>query len=87
VLLQTEKTEVVEQYIAAALRYATVQPLPSGGYVGASLDFPEVNAQAMTRAECADVLQTNLARLVQEKLRLGQPLPVIDGLMPTATDE
>jgi predicted RNase H-like HicB family nuclease len=77
----------VERYVAAALSYATVQPLPSGGYIGASLDFPEINALATTRAECASLLQTQLEQLIQAKIRLGQALPVIDGLTPTATND
>lgn len=80
-------TGTVERYLAAALSYATVQPLPSGGYVGASLDFPEINVLAATRAECANLLQADLEYLIQEKIRLGQPLPSIDGLAPTAVDD
>lgn len=84
--LESGKRLIIEQYIEAALRYATVQPLPSGGYVGASLDFPELNAFATTRAECTDRLQSDMERLVRESLRYGRALPSIDGLMPTSTD-
>ncbi len=84
---EPRKQGAVEQYLEAALRYVAVQPLSSGGYVGASLDFPELNTFGVTRSECVNCLQIELERLIREKLRLGQPLPAIDGVTLSPADE
>jgi predicted RNase H-like HicB family nuclease len=73
-------TTPVDAYVAAVLRYAMVQQLPSGSYIGESLDFPGLIARGATRAECALALAERINAAVAAARAAGQSLPEIDGL-------
>lgn len=69
-------------YLAAILRFAMIQRLPSGSFVGESLDFPGLSAAGATRAECEHALVELLRAAVADAVRAGAPLPEIDGVPP-----
>ena len=85
--VSTPATSPLDDYLAAAFRYATVQPLPSGSFIGETLDFPGLIARGSSRAECMAALQERLLETVLHAVRTGEELPVIDGLQAPTLEE
>jgi predicted RNase H-like HicB family nuclease len=68
-------------YIAAALRKAHYELLSDGeGYVGTIEGLPGVWAQGDTLEGCRDELQEVLEEWIVLGLKMGHPLPSIDGI-------
>ena len=71
-------------YINAALRKAHYEMLPDGeGYSGNIEGFQGVWAQADTLEACREELREVLEEWVVLGLRMGHPLPPIDGITLT----
>ena len=71
-------------YIDAALRKAHYEMLPNGeGYFGAIEGFQGVWAQADTLEACREELREVLEEWIVLGLRMGHPLPPIDGITLT----
>ena len=71
-------------YIDAALRKAHHEMLPNGeGYFGAIEGFQGVWAQADTLEACREELREVLEEWIVLGLRMGHPLPPIDGITLT----
>lgn len=68
-------------YIQAALRKAHYEILPEGeGYFGAIEGLQGVWAQAETLEACREELREVLEEWIILGLRMGHPLPSIDGI-------
>jgi len=68
-------------YIHAALRKAQYEILPDGeGYFGAIADLSGVWAQANTLESCREELREVLEDWIILGLRMGHPLPALDGI-------
>ncbi|MBI2882538.1 MAG: type II toxin-antitoxin system HicB family antitoxin [Candidatus Methylomirabilis oxyfera] len=71
-------------YINAALRKAHYEMLPDGeGYFGRIEGFQGVWAQADTLKACREELRDVLEEWIVLGLRMGHPLPPIDGITLT----
>lgn len=71
-------------YIHAALRKAHYELLPDGeGYFGTIADLAGVWAQANTLEACREELREVLEEWIMIGLKMGHPLPVLDGIMLT----
>ena len=74
-------------YINAALRKARYEILPEGeGYFGAIEGLQGVWPQADTLEACRDELREVLEEWIVLGLKMGHPLPAIDGIT-LATEE
>ena len=74
-------------YITAALRQAHYELLPDdGGYFGTIQGLDGVWAQAASLEECRDQLQEVLEEWIILGLRMGHPIPVIDGIALTVQE-
>ena len=74
-------------YIAAALRKAHYELLPDdGGYIGTIQGLDGVWAQAANLEECRDELQEVLEEWIILGLRMGHPIPAIDGIALTVQE-
>lgn len=71
---------MLTNYIAAAMRRATYELLPDGTYYGEISGFQGVYANEPTLEACRNTLQEVLEGWIVLGLRLGHPLPVLDGL-------
>jgi predicted RNase H-like HicB family nuclease len=71
---------MLTQYIDAAMRRATYEILQDRTYYGEIPGFDGVLANAATLEACRDQLQEVLEGWIVLGLRLGHPLPVIDGI-------
>ncbi len=72
---------VLTVYIQAAMRRAHYEPLPdTGAYYGSIPGFQGVWTSAPTLEACRDELQEVLEDWILLGLRLGRPLPVVDGI-------
>lgn len=71
-------------YIHAALRKVHYELLPDGEeYFGAIADLAGVWAQANTLEACREELREVLEEWIVIGLKMGHPLPVLDGIMLT----
>jgi len=69
-------------YIHAALRKAHYEILPDGeGYFGTIAALAGVWAQANTLEACREELREVLEEWIIVGLKMGHPLPVLDGIM------
>ena len=74
-------------YITAALRQAHYELLPDdGGYFGTIQGLDGVWAQAASLEECRDELQEVLEEWIVLALRMGHPIPAIDGIALTVQE-
>ena len=74
-------------YINAALRKARYEMLPDGeGYFGTIEGLQGVWAQADTLEACREELQEVLEEWIVLGLKMGHPLPPIDGLTLTVQE-
>jgi len=74
-------------YIAAALRRAHYELLPDDGtFYGAIPGLDGVWAQAPSLEECREELQEVLEEWIVLGLRMGHPIPSIDGITLTVLD-
>lgn len=75
-------------YINAALRKAHYEMLPDGeGYFGSIEGLQGVWAQADTLEACREELREVLEEWIVLGLRMGHPLPPIDGITLTIQQE
>ncbi len=75
---------ILTTYINAALRKAHSEMLPDGeGYVASIEGFQGVWAQADTLEACREELREVLEEWIVLGLRMGHPLPPIDGITLT----
>jgi predicted RNase H-like HicB family nuclease len=74
-------------YIAAALRRAHYELLPDGeGCSGTIPGLDGVWAQASSLEECREELQEVLEEWIVLGLRMGHPMPPVDGISLTVLD-
>lgn len=71
---------MLTNYIEAAMRRATYELLSDGTYYGEIPGFQGVYANEPTLESCRTTLQEVLEGWIVLGLRLGHPLPVLDGL-------
>ncbi len=71
---------MLTSYIGAAMRRARYEILPDGTFYGEIPGFQGVFADAPTLEACRDELQEVLEGWIALGLRLGHPLPVIEGI-------
>lgn len=72
---------MLTEYINAALRNAHYEMLPDGeGYFGAIEGLQGVWAQADTLEVCREELRETLEEWMVLGLKMGHPLPSIDGI-------
>jgi predicted RNase H-like HicB family nuclease len=77
---------MLREYLDAALSKATYELLPDDNvYYGEIPGFDGLWASAPTREECQSELASTLEDWVVAGLRLGHPLPEVDGLKPTTS--
>lgn len=67
-------------YIQAALRHAKYEPLEDGTYMATVADLRGVISVGETIEECRDDLIGAIEGWVALGLRLGHPIPSIDGI-------
>ena len=74
-------------FMHAALRKAHYEVLPEGeGYFGAIEGLDGVWAQAATLEACRDELQEVLEEWIILGLKMGHPIPAIDGVALTVQE-
>ena len=74
-------------YIRAAMRKAHYEILPDGeGYFGKIIDIQGVWANTDTLEACREELQEVLEEWIMISLKLGNPIPAIDGIMLNVED-
>ena len=72
---------MLTDYIQAAMRKAHYEILPDGeGYFGGITDLQGVWANADTLEACREELQEVLEEWIIVGLKMGTPIPVIDGI-------
>jgi len=72
---------MLTNYIEAAMRKAHYEILPNGeGYFGKIPDLQGVWANAKTLEACREELQEVLEEGIILGLRMGDPIPAIDGI-------
>ena len=72
---------MITDYIQAAMKHARYEMLEEGeGFYGAIAETPGVWARAATLEGCREELQSVLEDWILVGLRLGDRLPVIDGI-------
>jgi predicted RNase H-like HicB family nuclease len=71
---------MITQYIAKAMQKATYELMEDGTIYGEIPDCKGVWSQANTLETCREDLQEALEGWIVLGLRLGHPLPVIDGV-------
>lgn len=72
---------MLTDYIQAAMRRAHYEILPDGeGYFGRIPDLQGVWANADTLEACREELQEVLEEWIIVGLKMGDPIPVIDGI-------
>jgi predicted RNase H-like HicB family nuclease len=78
---------MVTAFTNAALQKAHYEVLPDGeGYFGAIEGLQGVWAQAATFEACREELQDVLEEWIILGLRMGHPIPTIDGVSPTVQE-
>ncbi len=78
---------MLTEYIQAAMSKATYEILPDGTIYGEIQGIQGVYASAPTLEACREELRQVLEGWVILGLRLGHPLPVVDGLDLTVREE
>ncbi len=73
-------TEVLTEYIRAAMERAEYEPLEDGTQYGHIPELQGVLANAPTLEMCRTQLREVLEDWIVLGLRLGHPLPVVDGI-------
>lgn len=71
---------MLPEYINQAMRLAKIERLPDGSYYGEIAGFSGVWANANTLEECRNELQSVLEDWLVLGLRLGHPLPEVEGM-------
>ena len=71
---------MLTEYVKAAMRQAKYEILPDGTFYGEIPGFQGVYANADALETCRDELQEVLEGWIVLGLRLGHPLPQVDGL-------
>jgi predicted RNase H-like HicB family nuclease len=71
---------MLTEYIQAAMRRAHYEILEDGTFYGEIPDFQGVYADADTLEGCREQLREVLEGWLVLGLRLGHPLPVVDGI-------
>ncbi|MBI5216484.1 MAG: type II toxin-antitoxin system HicB family antitoxin [Ignavibacteriae bacterium] len=71
---------MITQYIHSAMRRARYELLPDGSYYGEIPGFQGVYANASSLETCREQLQEVLEGWIVLGLRLGHPIPEIEGV-------
>jgi predicted RNase H-like HicB family nuclease len=71
---------IVEDYLIAALKRATVETMEDGALVAYLPDIPGILAFGADQHECARELWLLLEEWVQTSLTTGYTLPIFDGI-------
>jgi predicted RNase H-like HicB family nuclease len=71
---------MIREYISAAMRRAHYEIEEDGSYYGEIPDCPGVFASEPSLERCREILEEVLEGWVILGLRMGQSLPVIDGI-------
>ncbi len=71
---------ILTDYVAEAMAGAVYDKLEDGTLAGRIPSCPGVIAFGTTLRECADQLRSTLEDWVLVGLKLGHPLPVLDGI-------
>ena len=78
--LKQGASTVLTEYIQAAMRRATYEILEDRSFYGEIPGFQGVYANAENLEDCREQLREVLEGWIVLGLRLGHPLPVIDGM-------
>ncbi len=68
------------EYVQAAMRNASYDALPTGGWFGALPQFHAVMAWGVTAEACRQALQADLESAIEEAVRNNRRLPQLDGV-------
>ena len=71
---------MLTEYIQRAMRHAKYEIMENGRFYGEILECPGTWGEGTTLEECRDELQSVLEDWLMVGIRLGDPLPVIDGI-------
>ena len=71
---------MLSEYIQAAMRRARYEILEDGTFYGEISGFQGVFANTETLEDCREQLREVLEGWIVRWLRLGHPLPVVDGI-------
>jgi predicted RNase H-like HicB family nuclease len=85
--LGPKETQVLTDYIRAAMHRAIYDKLEDGTYFGEIPGFEGVWASAQTLEACRQELQEVLEDWLLLGLRLGHPLPIVEGIDLTVTQD
>ena len=77
---EASEAAMLSAYIDAAMRRAVYEMLPDGTWYGEIPALPGVWANAPRREEARDELRSVLEGWIILGLRLGQPIPTLDGV-------
>jgi predicted RNase H-like HicB family nuclease len=78
---------MLTKYIVRAMHRATYEILPDGSYYGEIPGFQGVYANAPTLESCREELQEVLEGWIILGLRLGHPMPAVDGIELAVKEE
>ncbi len=71
---------MITTYIQATMRHAVYEILEDGSFYGEIPDFQGVYANAANLEDCRTELQEVLEGWIVLGLKLGHPLPIVDGI-------